>query len=54
MIPTIIAGVVTVGMVGVVLYGVTRIFRGRKITMADLPELPPPSADDKNGPSRQA
>jgi hypothetical protein len=52
MIPELIAGVVTVGMLGVVLFGVTRIFRGRKITMVDLPELPPP--DDKGGPTRQA
>jgi hypothetical protein len=57
MIPIIIAGVATLGMAGVVLFGVTRIFRRRKITMVDYPELPPPSSDDKGGtggPTRQA
>jgi hypothetical protein len=55
MIPIILAGVATVGMAGVVLFGVTRIFRRRKITMADYPELPAPSKDDKGGgPTRQA
>jgi hypothetical protein len=49
----LIAGAATVLMVGVVLFGVTRVFRQRKYTMADLPELPPPSQDD-NGPTRQA
>lgn len=56
MIPIIFAGAATLGMVGVVLYGVTRVFRQRKITMVDFPELPPPSSDDKGGggPTRQA
>jgi hypothetical protein len=50
----LIAGAATVVMVGVVLFGVTRVFRQRKITMVDYPELPPPSPDDKGGPTRQA
>jgi hypothetical protein len=51
----LIAGAATVLMVGVILFGVTRVFRSRKITMADFPELPAPSSDDKgNGPTRNA
>ena len=55
MIPIIFAGVATLGMAGVVLFGLTRVFRQRKITMVDFPELPPPSGDDQGGgPTRQA
>jgi hypothetical protein len=48
------AGAAALGMGGVILYGLTRIFRPRKITMADLPELPPPPGDASGGPSMQA
>jgi hypothetical protein len=55
MIPIIIASVATVGMAGIILFGVTRVFRQRKITMVDYPELPPPPSDDKGeGPTQQA
>jgi hypothetical protein len=50
MIPVVLASIAVIGMGGVILFGVTRVFRPRKITMADLPELPPPSPDDKPGP----
>jgi hypothetical protein len=56
-VPIILAGVATLGMAGIILFGVTRVFRARKITMADLPELPAPSPDDKKssgGPTMQA
>ncbi len=49
MVPWIIAGVMTLGMAGIVGFGMTRVFRPRKITMADLPELPAPPGD-KPGP----
>lgn len=56
MIPIVLASVMTAGMAGLVVYGVTRVFRQRKIHMVDYPELPPPSSgDDKSGgPTRQA
>ncbi|HVY89391.1 MAG TPA: hypothetical protein VG942_11015 [Hyphomonadaceae bacterium] len=44
----VLAGVVVLGMALIVLFGVTRIFRQRKITMVDYPELPPPSAGSPN------
>jgi hypothetical protein len=50
MIPIVLATVAMVGMAGVILFGVTRVFRPRKITMADYKELPAPSPDDKPGP----
>jgi len=43
MVPLIILGVATAGMLGLVGYGATRIFRQRRIQMADLPELPSPA-----------
>lgn len=52
MIPIVLASVVTAGMAGFILYGLTRVFRQRKIHMVDYPELPPPG-DDK-APTRQA
>jgi len=55
MFPIVFAAVATVGMAGVVLFGVTRVFRQRKITMADLKELPaPPSEGAGSGPKMQA
>ena len=56
MIPIVLASVMTAGMASVVVFGLTRVFRQRKIHMADYPELPPPSSgDDKGaGPTRQA
>jgi hypothetical protein len=42
MVPLIILGVATAGMLGLVGFGATRIFRQRRIHMADLPELPSP------------
>jgi hypothetical protein len=53
-VPIILAGAAAVGMGGVILFGVTRIFRQRKITMADLPELPAPPGDKSGGPTMQA
>ena len=55
-VPIVLAGVATLAMAGIILFGVTRVFRPRKITMADLPELPAPSPDDKGsgGPTMQA
>ena len=52
MIPIVLASVVTAAMAGFVLYGLTRIFRKRKIHMVDYPELPAPG--DDNAPTRQA
>jgi len=46
----VLASVVVLGMAIIVVFGLTRIFRQRKITMVDYPELPPPSSaspDDK-------
>ncbi len=48
-LPIVLAGVAAVGMGAVILFGMTRVFRQRKITMADLLELPAPSSDDKPG-----
>jgi hypothetical protein len=42
MVPLIILGAATVGMLGLIGFGATRIFRQRRIQMADLPELPSP------------
>ena len=47
--PLIIIGVASVVMALVILFGVTRIFRGRRYHMADLRELPSPPRD-KGGP----
>jgi hypothetical protein len=61
MVPLIILGVATAGMLGLIGFGATRIFRQRRIHMADLPELPSPGAGEKpsqtasgNGPTMQA
>ncbi|HEV7690915.1 MAG TPA: hypothetical protein VGO52_08840 [Hyphomonadaceae bacterium] len=60
MVPLIILGVATAGMLGLVGFGATRIFRQRRMHMADLPELPSPGdapaqvASGKNGPTMQA
>jgi hypothetical protein len=54
-LPVVFASVAAVGMAGVVLFGVTRVFRQRKITMADLKELPaPPGENSGSGPPMQA
>jgi hypothetical protein len=55
-LPIVLASVAAVGMGGIILFGATRVFRPRKITMADLPELPAPSPTDKpgSGPTMQA
>jgi hypothetical protein len=50
----ILAGAAAVGMGSIVLFGVSRIFRGRKITMADLPELPAPATETSDGSNLQA
>jgi hypothetical protein len=52
--PILLAGAATVGMAAVVLFGVTRVFRRRKITMVDYPELPPPDDKKGAGPTMQA
>ena len=52
--PIILAGAAGLGMAVVVLYGVTRIFRPRKITMVDYPELPAPDDKKGSGPTMQA
>ena len=55
MIPIVLASVMTAGMAGLVVFGLTRVFRQRKINLVDYPELPAPSGDDKSGgPTRQA
>jgi hypothetical protein len=60
MVPLIILGVATVGMLGLIGFGATRIFRQRRIHMADLPELPSPgdkagqTPSGKSGPTMQA
>jgi hypothetical protein len=55
MVPLIILGVASVGMAGVIVFGATRIFRPRTITLADLPELPAPPKDKPGGgPTMQA
>jgi hypothetical protein len=60
MVPLIILGVATAGMLGLIGFGATRIFRQRRIHMADLPELPSPgetpvqTPPGKNGPTMQA
>jgi hypothetical protein len=52
----VLASVAALGMAGIVLFGVTRVFRQRRITLVDLPELPAPPAEDKPGagPTMQA
>ncbi len=50
----VLAAGVTLLMAVFVLFGVTRIFRTRRITMADLPELPAPPAGDGKGPTMHA
>jgi hypothetical protein len=60
MVPLIIIGLATAGMLGLIGFGATRIFRQRRIQMADLPELPSPPdkpgqiPSGKNGPTMQA
>ena len=49
----VLAAGVTLLMAVFVLFGLTRLFRSRRITMADLPELPAPPADGK-GPTMHA
>lgn len=51
----VLAAGVTLLMAIFVLFGLTRIFRSRRITMADLPELPAPPVGDKgSGPTMHA
>lgn len=52
-VPIILAATAAAGMGGIVLFGLTRIFRQRKITLADLPELPAPPSDRSGGPTVQ-
>ncbi|MDP3736127.1 MAG: hypothetical protein Q8R02_01980 [Hyphomonadaceae bacterium] len=52
--PIILAGAASVVMAAVVLFGITRVFRQRKITMVDYPELPPPDDKKGSGPTMQA
>ena len=52
--PFVIIGLASIGMLGLVLFGATRIFRSRRVDMADLPELPPPSDKPGAGPSLRA
>jgi hypothetical protein len=47
MIPILLAGMAGLGMAGIVLFGATRIFRQRRITMVDYPELPAPPPAEK-------
>lgn len=59
MVPGIVSIVLAAGaaflMAIIVLFGLTRVFRNRRITMADLPELPAPPAGEKgSGPTMQA
>ena len=59
MVPGIVSIVLAAGaaflMAIIVLFGLTRVFRSRRITMADLPELPAPPAGDKGaGPTMHA
>ena len=56
MIPIVLASVGSAGMAGVIVFGLTGVFRQRKTNLVDYPELPPPSGgDDKaGGPTRQA
>jgi hypothetical protein len=59
MVPGVVSIVLAAGvallMAVFILFGLTRIFRTRRITMADLPELPAPPAGDKgSGPTMQA
>lgn len=59
MVPGFVSIVLAAGaaflMAVIVLFGVTRVFRSRRILMADLPELPAPPAGDKGpGPTMQA
>lgn len=53
--PLIIIGVAAAIMAVVILFGVFRIFRGRRYHMADLRELPaPPNKRGGGGPTMQA
>jgi hypothetical protein len=53
--PLIIIGIASVVMALVILFGVTRIMRGRRYHMADLRELPSPPRDKTGGgPTMQA
>jgi hypothetical protein len=54
MVPLVILGVATVVMLALVVFGATRIFRQRRIHMADLPELPSPGDKPGQGPTMQA
>jgi hypothetical protein len=54
MVPLIIIGVAAAGMLGLIGFGATRIFRQRRIQMADLPELPSPPDKPGQGPTMQA
>jgi hypothetical protein len=52
--PLIIIGIASLVMAAVILFGVTRIFRGRRYHMAEMRELPAPPNKTGGGPTMQA